>query len=112
MNPTRPIPSLPDFDTLMHLHRRSPDAFEALRIKLLNDCIARSPAIHHATAKRLVVRMEEVRANAKTPLEAAVAAARLMVESMVRLQAPLDALMAESASYQTTMLLNRLRAAR
>lgn len=112
MNRTVSIQPLPDFDTLMRLHRRSPQAYEALRRKLLDDCIACAPAAHHEAAKNLLSRMEAVRSAAETPLEAAVAAARLMVESVVGLQVPLENLRAEMANYQTLKLLERLRAAR
>lgn len=107
-----PNPPLPDFDTLLALHRSDPLGYEILRMTLLNACVAGAPASYQVAAKSVMLRIEQVRVQHADPVEAALAAARLMIASVLQLQAPMDELMEEMATFQICLLMKRLRATR
>ena len=104
--------ALPDFETLVTLHRCDPIAFESVRTTLLRKCVDDAPPAHRPGLEKLIARMDEVRARAVSPVDAAVAAARLMVESVDALQNQFTVLAEETAALQTALLLKRLRNAR
>lgn len=109
MNLSQP---LPDFDALMALHQADPNAYEILRKKLLDECVAGAPLAFQAAARSLLIRIDLVRSQNTDPLEAAMAAARMMIDSVTELQLPMMELLEELASFQTAMLMNRMRIAR
>ena len=106
MTPQR---ALPDFETLVALHRSDPVAFEAVRSCLLQTCLDDAPPVHRPGLQKLIARMDGVRATAASPLDAAVAAARLMVESMEALDGQFEQLAEAAAAWQTALLLKKLR---
>ena len=71
-----------------------------------------APPAHRPGLEKLIARMNGVRAKAASPLEAAVAAARLMVESLDALHAQFAQLSEASAAWQTALLLKKLRDAK
>ncbi len=107
-----PHRALPDFETLVALHRCDPAAFEAVRSTLLQTCVDDAPLAHRPGLEKLIARMEGVRATAASPLDAAVAAARLMVESVDALHGQLTQLAEATAAWQTAVLLQKLRTVR
>lgn len=103
---------LPDFDTLLALHRSDPAAYEALRSSLLQKCVAEAPREQQPALERLIMRMEDARAGAATPLEAAVAASRMMIDSVEAMRNELTHLLEGTAARQTAILMDKLRRAR
>ena len=101
--------ALPDFETLVALHRCDPLAFEAVRNSLLQSCLDDAPPLHRPGLEKLIDRMNIARAAAASPLDAAVAAARLMVESMDALHGQFTQLAEATAAWQTALLMKKLR---
>lgn len=104
--------ALPDFETLVALHRCDPIAFEAVRSSLLQTCLDEAPPAHRPALVKLIARMDDVRVSAASPLEAAIGAARLMAESVEALRGQFTELNAATAAWQTAVLLKRLRSPR
>lgn len=100
---------LPEFDTLVALYESDPNAYEALRANLLRSCIDHAPEIHRAALEELLTRINIVRAEADTPLEAAINASRMMVDSCLRLRTAMGELAGASAALQTAVLLDKFR---
>lgn len=71
-----------------------------------------APPAHRPGLEKLIARMDGVRAAAATPLEAAIAAARLMAESVETLQAQFSELAEASAAWQTALLMKKLQRGR
>jgi hypothetical protein len=105
----KPMPTLPDFDTLVALNTKDPAAFEAYRHHLLQSFVDRAPEQHRPALQALVLRMEAVRAEAKTPLEATISATKLMLESTSAMRDAMGRLIEHSAALQTEMLLTKFR---
>ena len=103
------IVQLPAFDTLVALHAKDPAAYDDFRDQLLQSCIDGAPEMHRASLERLRERMEQARAEAASPIEAAAAASRLMVDSCIRLRAAMAPLANASAGLQTAVLLSKFR---
>ncbi|MES2830408.1 MAG: DUF3135 domain-containing protein [Pseudomonadota bacterium] len=100
---------LPRFDVLVAMHEKDPDAYETLRHQLLRSCIDNAPEIHRAGLEALLDRINIVRAEAGTPLEAAIAASRMMVDSCLKLREAMVDLATANAALQTTVLLDKFR---
>lgn len=103
------IMQLPAFDTLVALHAKDPAQYEEFRRQLLQSCIDGAPEIHRASLELLRERIDHARAGAATPIEAAAAASRLMVESCVRLREAMAPLATASAGLQAAVLLSKFR---
>jgi hypothetical protein len=104
-----PLAQLPPFEALVALHAKDPAAYEEFRRQLLHSCIHSAPEVHRPGLELLRERMDQARAEATTPIEAATAAFRLMVDSCSRLRAAMVPLAEASAGLQTTVLLSRFR---
>lgn len=100
---------LPDFDTLVALHRESPQAFEALRRQLLNEAVASAPVQYRASLEKVLMRIEEARSTAATPMEAALIASRLMQESVGSLSVAWKQAHSRLAGLQAALLIERCR---
>lgn len=100
---------LPDFDTLMSMHQKDPEAFEQYRLNLLERAIAAAPPEFRPMGQHLVYRMNVARENTATPLEAALAASKLMGESFAQLQTALEHAQHETAGLQAALILQRLK---
>lgn len=100
---------LPAFETLVALHEKDPAAYDEFRRQLLQSCIDSAPEIHRPGLELLRDRMDLARAEAASPIEAAAAASRLMVDSCVRLRAAMVPLANASAGLQTAVLLSKFR---
>lgn len=100
---------LPDFDTLVALHRESPEAFEALRQRLLNEAVESAPIQHRASLENVLLRIEEARSSAATPMEAALIATRMMQESVGSLSVAWKQAQSRLAGLQATLLIERCR---
>ncbi len=100
---------LPQFDVLVALHERDPEAYEELRRQLLRSCVDSAPEMHRAALEQLLERIDIVRAEADTPLEAAVNASRMMVDSCLKLRQAMGELAHANAALQTAVLLDRFR---
>lgn len=100
---------VPDFDTLVALHRQDPDAFEQLRRELLEEAVATAPIRHRATLEKVLDRIETERNAAATPMEAVVAASRMMHESVGSLMVAWEQAQEKIAGLQTALLLERCR---
>ena len=98
-----------DFDALVALHKKDPEAFDQFRTRLLLDFIASAPAEHRSSLVRLKEEADAVRVAARSPLECAAAAAALMSGAASRLGAQFEALLEECANNQTLHLMQRLR---
>ena len=102
---------LPDFDVLLAIHRDDPEALEQFRRHLLREAVDAAPPAHRPSLEKLLLRIEEARAQATDPRDAAVIAFRLMHESVDRLQESWNEALHAVAGMQTRILLERLRAA-
>jgi hypothetical protein len=103
---------LPDFDVLVALHQREPEAFEAFRRHMLQQAIDVAPPMHRPALEQLLRRIEEERANAASPFDAATRAMRMMVESVERLHNAWDHAREAVAGLQAAIIIERLRAER
>jgi hypothetical protein len=99
---------LPDFDTLMALHRFDPQAFEQLRKQMLRQALESAPAVHRPELEQLLLRIEEERATAASPADAALIAFRLMGESLNRLHEAWGQALQEIAGMQASVLIERV----
>ncbi|HYD97032.1 MAG TPA: DUF3135 domain-containing protein [Noviherbaspirillum sp.] len=102
---------LPDFDVLLALHRHDPEALEDFRRHVLREAVDYAPLEHRASLEQLLVRIEEARNAAASPMEAAVTAFQMMQESVTKLQGGWEQALEAVAGLQTTLLLERLRGA-
>jgi formate dehydrogenase maturation protein FdhE len=100
---------LPDFDTLVALHREDPDAFEELRRQLLNDAIAAAPLHHRPQLEKVLERIEEARNASTSPMESAISASRLMQESLGSLMVAWKKAQYKIAGLQTSLLIEKYR---
>jgi len=100
---------LPQFDVLVALHERDPKAYEVLRLQLLRSCVDSAPEMHRAALENLLDKINVVRAQAGSPLEAAISASRLMIDSCLRLRGAMGELVNASAALQTAVLLDKFR---
>ncbi len=100
---------LPRFEELVALHEQDPQAYEMLRHQLLRSCVDNAPEIHRAALENLLDRINIVRLEADSPLEAAVNASRMMVDSCLRLREAMGELHSANAALQTTVLLDKFR---
>lgn len=100
---------IPDFDELAALHRRDPQAFEALRARLLDETVRAAPAEHRPALEQVRARIDIARRSAATPFEAALIASRMMQQSVGRLLAAWKQVRYAAADMQTTLLLRRFR---
>lgn len=100
---------LPEFDALSALYQNDPQAFEDFRRHALREAIEQAPPRHRPALEALLERMEQARQAASSPMEAAVAAAHMMRDSVARLcEAWVDTQHAV-AGLQTALLIARLR---
>jgi hypothetical protein len=100
---------LPDFDTLVQLHARDPEAFESYRRALLRQAVDTAPNRHKATLEELLVVIEVRRERCGNPAEAAAAAFQMMRQSVSQLQDAWKIGLEAAARMQTEALLLRLR---
>lgn len=100
---------LPDFDTLVALHRDSPEAFEQLRRQLLAEAVEAAPVQHRPALENVLVRIEEARSAAATPMEAAIIASRLMHESVGSLAIAWKQAQSSLAGLQAALLIERCK---
>lgn len=100
---------LPDFDTLMAMAQKDPAAFEQYRAQMLQNCINEAPPEHRPAMQHLVFRMNQVRENADTPLDAAAGAAALMKESAAQLESAMDHLQHATAGVQAEQVLKKFQ---
>jgi hypothetical protein len=103
------VTRLPDFDTLVALHRDSPEAFEQLRRKLLTEAVEAAPVQHRRSLENVLVRIEEARNTAATPVEAAVIASRMMHESVGSLAVAWKQAQSQLAGLQAALLIERCK---
>ena len=100
---------LPDFDTLAALHRNDPEAFEQLRRQLLQEAVAAAPARYRPHLEKVLERIESTHDAAATPMEAAIAASRMMQESLASLLAAWKQAQYKMAGLQADLLIERCR---
>lgn len=102
------VTRLPDFDELVALNRRDPEAFEQLRRQLLDDAVSAAPAHHRPALARVLDRIEATRRKAETPMDSAIAASRLMQESLGTLLVCWKQAQFRMAGLQATSLVERI----
>lgn len=100
---------LPTFDVLVSLHRQDPEAFEAFRRHLLRDAVNLAPPEQRPALEKLLVRIEETRNAADTPMDAVIAASRMMHESVGKLHDAWSRTQHAVAELQTTLMIERMR---
>ncbi|HYD78250.1 MAG TPA: DUF3135 domain-containing protein [Paucimonas sp.] len=103
-------PRLPDFDVLVALYRHQPEAFEALRQRMLRQAVEVAPLSQRPALEELLDRIERERAAAATPLEAATKAMLMMQESVGKLHDAWEQAREAVAGLQATLIIERLRA--
>jgi ABC-type transporter Mla subunit MlaD len=100
---------LPDFDALMALHQDDPDRFEEFRKRLLREAVEQAPTTHRPALDRLLSRIETARDAAATPMEAAVAASRMMADSVDQLHRAWQQAQHAVAGWQAATIIERFR---
>lgn len=103
---------LPDFDTLVALHRTDPQALEDFRRHMLREAVDFAPLEHRASLEQLLKRIEEARSAASSPIDAASKAFQMMQESVTQLHGGWERALQAVAGLQTALLLERLRSER
>lgn len=103
--------NLPDFDALLAIHREDPEALERFRRHLLREAVDAAPHEHRQSLEDLLLRIEEARAQARSPADAAMIAFRMMRESVDRLQDSWEDALHAVSGMQARVLIERLRAA-
>jgi hypothetical protein len=101
---------LPDFDTLSHLYKEDPAAFEAFRRHLLRQAVDEAPWRHRPALEELLVCIEASRLRAATPADAALGAFQMMRQSVSQLNAAWQLGLQSIAQLQTDALIRNLRA--
>jgi len=101
---------LPDFDVLVAMHQHQPDAFEAFRRHMLRQAVDFAPATHRPALEQLLHRIEEERATALSPFDAATKAMRMMADSVGRLHGAWEQALEAVAGLQATLIIERIRA--
>lgn len=101
---------VPDFDVLVAMHQHDPDGFEVFRRRLLRAAVDAAPSAHHQSLEQLLDRIEESRAAAATPAEAALAAFCMMRDSTRRLHQGWEQALDAIAGLHATLLIERVRA--
>ena len=76
-------PSLIDFDHWSTLARSDPEAFEALRTRVIDEAINRAPERSQARLRCLQWKLDQIRDTAASPLSACVLMSRMMWDSVL-----------------------------
>jgi len=100
---------LPDFNVMMALHQQDPEAFEEFRRHLLREVIDDAPQEHRAMLERLLDRIEEAHAAAATPMDAVLAASRMMQDAIGELLKSWGQARYAVAGLQAALTLERFR---
>lgn len=100
---------MPDFDVLITLHERDPDAFERLRRNLLRAAVDSAPPAYRTSLERVLDRIEDARASAATPAESALVAFQMMNDSVRQLRNHWDDALCAAAQLQAALLIERAR---
>ena len=100
---------LPDFDILVALYQHDPEAFEEFRRHLLRQAVNHAPKEHRPSLEKLLVRIEEERARAETPMDALRSANRMLQESMEQLMDGWEQACNAAAGLQTALLIEKVR---
>lgn len=100
---------LPDFDMLVSLHRDDPEAFEAFRRHLLREAVDSAPPAQRPALELLLSQIEVARADAATPIDAAIIAFGMMQDSVSQLHNFWQQTQQAVAGLQASMLITRLR---
>jgi hypothetical protein len=101
---------LPDFDVLVALHQHEPEAFEAFRRHMLREAVNGAPPVHRPALERLLGLIEQERAEAMSPFDAAARAMRMMIDSVDRLHDAWEQAREAVAGLQATIIIERIRA--
>jgi hypothetical protein len=80
---------IPCFDDLVALYKRDVEAFEQLRIRLIEQLILSAPERMQKRLRGLQFQVEMERRKARTPLGACIRLSQMMRESMLELEAVL-----------------------
>ncbi len=102
----------PDFDVLVTLYQHDPEAFETFRRHVLREAVACAPPAQRPALEKLLTRIEETRDAADTPMDAVIAASRMMHESVGRLHQAWERAQIVVSELQTSLIIERLRAER
>lgn len=100
---------LPDFDMLASLYQEDPEAFEAFRRHILREVVDAAPPSQRPTLELLLSHLEVVRAEAATPMDAALIAFRMMQDSVGQLQTLWDQTQQAVAVLQTSIVIAQAR---
>lgn len=100
---------LPDFDVLVALYQHDPEAFEEFRRHLLREAVDGAPEGHRPSLEKLLTRIEEERAEAKTPMDALRSASHMMQESVAQLRDGWEQARAAAAGLQAALLIEKAR---
>ncbi|MEO6353578.1 MAG: DUF3135 domain-containing protein [Oxalobacteraceae bacterium] len=100
---------LPDFDMLVSLHRDDPEAFESYRRHLLREVVDSAPPAQRPALELLLNQIEIARADAATPMDAAIIAFGMMQDSVNQLHNFWQQTQQAVAGLQTSLLINRVR---
>lgn len=104
-----PLPSsIPDFDMLLKLYREDQEAFETLRMDLLQEAVDSAPADRRKNLERLLGQINSARSGL-TPQQAASQAFEMMADSLKDLRISWQQACFALSELQTHLLLERVR---
>ena len=101
-------PATPDFDMLVRLYQEDLEAFEALRLHVLQDAVDAAPPERRKSLTRLLDRINATR-SAATPQQAASQAFEMMADSLQELRLSWQQASCALSELQTQILLQRIR---
>ncbi|MGB1238305.1 MAG: DUF3135 domain-containing protein [Pseudomonadales bacterium] len=81
---------LPSFDNLLDLHRKDPEAFEAMRHQVLDDYIHSIPNPRRRRIEGLQFKIDARRKLADTPMEACIEMSNMMHETFWEMSCSLN----------------------
>lgn len=104
-----PLPSsIPDFDMLLKLYEEDQEAFEVLRMHLLQEAVNSAPPERRNHLEKLLWRINTARSNL-TPQQAANQAFEMMADSLQELRVSWQQACLAISELQMRLLLERVR---
>ncbi len=100
---------LPEFDVLVALYKKDPVAYEAYRKEILDSEVASAPPELQEILKNTICRIEIARKKAKSPLEAAIVACRMMLELTNQLRLEIEGLRCLASNIEAVLVIDKAR---
>jgi hypothetical protein len=102
-------PDLPQFDTLIEWHERDPESFDRYRKNVLIKTIRSAPLIHQQALWKTFHQIQDARATAASPVQAATKAFLMMSDSACQLLAAIDDLQFQASALGAGLLIEKMK---